>query len=69
MAVRSYSLLDILLPTIIIIMQECSQALSTCKCLWTLSCGGVSNMLLVLSITFAIATYMGLYMFNWPISV
>ena len=46
--------LDILLPTIIIIMQECSQALKipVCKCLWSLSCGGVSNMLLVLSITF-----------------
>ena len=27
-----YSVLDILLPPIIIIMQDCSQALSTCKC-------------------------------------
>ena len=32
--------------------QECSQALEICKCLWSLSCGGVSNMMLVLSITF-----------------
>ena len=49
---RSYSASDILLPTIIIIIQECSQALKICKCLWSLSCGGVSNKLLVLSITF-----------------
>ena len=39
-------------PVIIIIMQGCSHALSTRKCLKSLSCGGVSNMLLVLSITF-----------------
>ena len=52
MALRSYSVLDILLPTIIIIIQECSQALTICKCLWSLSCGGVPNMLLVLLITF-----------------
>ena len=52
MALRSYSVLEILLPTIIIIMQECSKALKICKCLWILSCGGVSYMLLVLSITF-----------------
>ena len=31
MALRSYSVLDILLPPIIIIMQECSQALKSCK--------------------------------------
>ena len=49
---RSYSASDILLPTIIIIIEECSQALKICKCLWSLSCGGVSNKLLVLSITF-----------------
>ena len=49
---RSYSVLYILLPTIIIIIQECSQALEICKCLWRLSCGGVPNMRLVLSITF-----------------
>ena len=54
MALRLYSVLDILLPPIIIIMQECSQALKTCKRLQSLSCGGVSNMLLVLSITFVI---------------
>ena len=52
MALRSYSVLDILLPPILIMMQDCSQALSTCKCLWSLSCGGVFNMLLLLSITF-----------------
>ena len=52
MPLRSYSVLDILLPPIIIMMQDCSQALITCKCLWNLSCGGVSNMLLVISITF-----------------
>ena len=38
-------------------MQECSQALKTCKRLWSLSCGGVSNMLLVFSIIFAIKIY------------
>ena len=53
MALRSYSVLNILLPPIIIMMQDCSHALSTCKCLQSFSCGGVpSNMLLVLSITF-----------------
>ena len=52
MALRSCSVLDILLPTIIIMRQECSQALKICKCLWSLSCEGVSNMILVLSITF-----------------
>ena len=31
--------------------QECSQTLKICKCVWSLSCG-VSNMMLVLSITF-----------------
>ena len=31
MALESYSVLDILLPPIIIIMQEFSQALKTCK--------------------------------------
>ena len=36
----------------IIIMLECSQALKICKCLWSLACVGVSNMLLVPSITF-----------------
>ena len=38
-------------------MQECSQALKTCKRLQSLSCGGLSNMLLVLSITFVIKIY------------
>ena len=57
MALRSYSVLDILLPPIIIIIQECSQALKACKRLYSLSCGGVSNMLLVLSITFVIKIY------------
>ena len=42
--------LNILLPTIIIILQDCSQLLKICKCLWGLSCEGVSNMLLVLSL-------------------
>ena len=51
MALSSYSVLDILLPTIIIIMQECPQELKICKSLWSLS-WGVSNMMLVLSITF-----------------
>ena len=45
MALRSYSVFDILLPTIIIIIQECSQALKICKCTWSLSCGVVLNML------------------------
>ena len=72
MALRSYSVLDILLPTIIIIIQECSQALKICKCLWSLSCGGVSNMLLVLSITFHCHNYKwgcmcstGPFQFRW----
>ena len=39
-----------LLPAIIIITQDCSWTLTTCKCLWV-SCGGVVNMLLVRSIT------------------
>ena len=34
------------------LIQECSQVLKICKCLWRLSCRGVPNMLLVLSITF-----------------
>ena len=34
MAVRSYSVLDILLPSIIIIVQDYSQALNTYKCLY-----------------------------------
>ena len=57
MALRSYSVLDILLPTIIIIMQEWSQALKIYKCLWSLSYGGVSNILLVLLITIFITIY------------
>ena len=52
MALGSYSVLDILLPPVIIAMQDCSQALNTCKCLSSLSCWSVFNMLLVLSITF-----------------
>ena len=41
-----------LLPPIIILMQDCSQALNSCKCLQSLSCECVLKMLLVLSITF-----------------
>ena len=37
-------------------MQKCSQALKICKCLRSLSCGGVFNTL-VLSITFVIIMY------------
>ena len=57
MALRSYSVLNILLPSIIIIVQEYPQALNTytrrthihvCR----VPCGGVSNLLLVQSITF-----------------
>ena len=33
-------------------IQECSRALKICKCLWNLCCGGVSDMLLLLPITF-----------------
>ena len=47
MALRLYSVWDILLPCIIIIIQACSWTLTTCR----VSCGGVVNMLLVLSIT------------------
>ena len=52
MALSSYSVLNILLPPIIIIMQDCSQALNTSNCLSSLCRRGVSNMLLALSITF-----------------
>ena len=72
MTLRSYSVLDKLLPTIIIMRQECSQALKICKCLWSVSCGGVSNMMLVLSITFHCHCYKwgcmcptGPFQFRW----
>ena len=72
MALRSYSALDILLPTIIITIQECSQALKTCKCLWSLSCACVPNVLLVLSINFHFHWYIwgcicstGPFQFRW----
>ena len=72
MALRSYSVLYILLPAIIIMIQECSQALEICKCLWSLSCGGVPNMLLVPSITFHFSQYIwgcmcstGPFQFRW----
>ena len=52
MALRSFSVLYILLPTIIIIIQKFSQALEIFKCLLSFSCGGVPNLLLVLSILF-----------------
>ena len=70
MALRSYSVLYILLPTIIIIIEECSQALEICKCLWNVSCGGVPNTLL--SITFHFHKYIwgcmcsiGPFQFRW----
>ena len=50
MALRLYSVWDILLPSIIIIIQDCSWTwphVNVCR----VSCGGVVNMLLVLSIT------------------
>ena len=72
MALRSYSVLYILLPTIIFIIQECSQALGICKCSLSLYCGGVPNMLLVLSITFHFHSYIwgsmcstGPFQFRW----
>ena len=72
MALRLYSVLDILLSTIIIIIQECSQVLKVSKCLWSLSCGGVSNMLLDLSVTFHFHYYIwgcicstGPFQFRW----
>ena len=49
MALRSYCVLDILLHSIIIV-QDYSQALNTYVC--RVSCGGVFNTLLVLSISF-----------------
>ena len=52
--IRSYSVLDILLPTIIIIMQECSLALKMFVELILWKC---SKMLLVLSITFVTTVY------------
>ena len=70
MALRSYSVLDILLPTIIIVIQECSHALKICKCLWSLACGSVPNMLF--SITFHSHWYIwgcmcstGPFQFRW----
>ena len=68
MALRSYSVLDLLLPSIIIITL-CKTThrhwihINVCR----VSCGDMFNMLLVLSITFL--QYKGLYVFNWPISV
>ena len=48
MALRLYSVWDILLPSIIIIIQDCHWPhVNVCR----VSCGGVVNMLLVLSIT------------------
>ena len=44
--------------------QECSQALKICKCLWSLSCGCVVNMLLVLSISFHFHYYIWGCMFS-----
>ena len=52
MALRSYSILDILLSSIIIIRQDSLQALNTYICL-------LSIMLLVLSITFFFITIYG----------
>ena len=52
--IRSYSVLDVLLPTIIIIMQECSHALKMFVELILWKC---SKMLLVLSITFVTTVY------------
>ena len=52
MALKSYPVLDILLPSIIIIVQDYSQAPNTYINVCRVSCGGVFNMLLVLSITF-----------------
>ena len=63
---------DIILPIIIIMRQECPQALKICKCLLSLSCGGVSNMMLVPSITFHCHCYIwgcmcstGPFQFMW----
>ena len=58
MSLRSYSGLDILLPPISIMMQYCSQALST------YAASPTDYLLLLL-----LLQYMGLYVFNWPISV
>ena len=57
MVFRSYSVLYTL-------HQDWSQALEICKCLWSLSCGGVPNMLLVLSITFHFHKYIYIYIYG-----
>ena len=41
----------------VLLYTMCSQALEICKSLWSLSCGGVPNMPLVLSITFHFHLY------------
>ena len=66
--IHSYSVLDILLSPITIMMQDCSQALSTCNACRVSSCGGVSNMWLVLLITFHCHYNMcstGPFQFRW----
>ena len=66
MTLRSYSVLDILLPPIIIMIQDCSQALSTCKVYLVEVCLTCSSSYDYLSLSLQ---YMGLYVFNWPILV
>ena len=61
MAFGSYSVLDILLPSIIIIMQDYSQALTTCKCLWSILWRCVYHAASPIDYLLFSLQYMGLY--------
>ena len=69
MAFRSYSVLNILLPSIIIIVQDYSQALNTYEYLWGISWRCVKHAASPVDFLFILLQYIGLYVFTWPISV
>ena len=67
MALRSYSILDILLSSIIIITQNTSQELNTLECLLSILWRCVSHAASPIDYLLFLLQYMGLYVFNWPI--
>ena len=67
MAIRSYSVLGMLLPPISIMAHDYSHVLNPINDCWVYHVDSVSKMGLVLSITFL--QYMGLHVLNWPILV
>ena len=69
MAFRSYSDLDILLPSIIIIMQVCSQTWVICKCLYGILWRCVWHAANPIDYLLLSLQYVELYVFNWPMSV